>query len=200
MRRGIHLAILVCGIIGTVPPMSGQAFPGAGTMPAPLEVTLAYNAVRSNGSTGACACFWMQGGKAEFSAAFTRGFSVIGELAAQHVNGINSANQDLGLVTYLFGPRFSYRKYRGFTLFGQALIGGVHGFDAYFPNTNGSAVTPDAFAMAAGGGLNLGVSRHLAIRPVQMDYLRTQLPNDAGNRENSLRLGAGIVIMIDPPK
>jgi hypothetical protein len=33
-----------------------------------------------------------------------------------------------------------------------------------------------------------------------MDYLRTQLPNDAGNRENSLRLGAGIVIMIDPPK
>ena len=183
MRRGIHLAILVCGIIGTVPPMSGQAFPGAGTMPAPLEVTLAYNAVRSNGSTGACACFWM-----------------IGELAAQHVNGINSANQDLGLVTYLFGPRFSYRKYRGFTLFGQALIGGVHGFDAYFPNPNGSAVTPDAFAMAAGGGLNLGVSRHLAIRPVQMDYLRTQLPNDAGNRENSLRLGAGIVIMIDPPK
>jgi hypothetical protein len=91
----------------------------------------------------------MQGGKAEFSAAFTRGFSVIGELAAQHVNGINSANQDLGLVTYLFGPRFSYRKYRGFTLFGQALIGGVHGFDAYFPNPNGSAVTPDAFAMAS---------------------------------------------------
>jgi outer membrane immunogenic protein len=206
MIRRIHFAILVLLIPASALCVRAQSVTGSQsatgekTSPPPLEVTLGYNAVRGSGSTGACACFWMQGGKAEFSAAFTRSFSVVGELVVEHVDNINSANEGLGLVSYLFGPRYSYRKYRRFTPFGQVLIGGVHGFDAYFPNQYGSTTVPNAFAMAAGGGLNIAVSHHLAIRPVQADYFRTQLPNDETNRENSLRLGAGIVIMIGPTK
>jgi len=201
MRRGISLAILVSAIIVAALPLHAQSLPSAkSSVPARLEVALAYNAVRSNGTISACTCFWMEGGKAEFNAVFTRSFSFVGEVSAQHVSDINSANQNLGLVTYLFGPRFSYRKSPRFTPFGQVLVGGVHGFDGYFPNQNGSTATPDAFALAAGGGLNVYASHHLAIRPVQADYLLTELPNDNGDRENSLRLGAGIVFLFGPPR
>ncbi len=196
--RHIQFAIPILLFLGTALPAQEQAVANGKASAAQLEVTLAYNAVRSNGSTGAS--FWLQGGKGEFSAAFGRGFSLVGELAAQHVSNISSANDSLGLVSYLFGPRYSYRRHRRFAPFGQVLIGGVHGFDAYFPNPNGSAVTPDAFALAVGGGLNIGVSHRLAIRPVQADYFRTQLPNDEANHENSLRLGAGVVILIGSPK
>jgi peptidoglycan-associated lipoprotein len=61
----------------------------------------------------------------------------------------------------------------------------------------------NAFAMAFGGGLDIGLTRHLAIRAVQVDYLRTQfnatdalttgLSSSLGNRQNSLRYSAGIV-------
>jgi hypothetical protein len=142
----------------------------------------------------------MQGGKAEFSAAFGRSFSLVGEIAGLHVSNVNSANGGIGLLSYLIGPRFSYRGYSRFTPFGQVLIGGVYGFDAYFPNSNGLIGTPDGFAMAGGGGVNVPVSRRLAIRPVQVDYFQTQLPNGAANRENNLRLGAGIVFQIGPPR
>jgi outer membrane immunogenic protein len=198
MIRGIHLAILAFAIIQAVSPLRGQSTPSGKAPPAQLEATLAYSADRGSGSANSN--FWMQGGKAEFSAAFSRSFSLVGDVAVLHASNINSANGSIGLVSYLFGPRFSYRRYSRFTPFGQILIGGVHGFDAYFPSAAGFTLTPDAFAMAAGGGVNVPVSRHLAIRPVQVDYFQTQLPNNAANRENNLRVGAGIVFAIGSPR
>jgi opacity protein-like surface antigen len=158
-----------------------------------LEVTLAWSGDRTNAPPGGCACFWMEGGKAEASANFGKRFSIVSEIAGEHANNINSAHQSLGLVTYLFGPRYAWKFHGRFVPFAQFLVGGVHGFDALFPNPDGSTVTPDAFAFAAGGGLNINVSRHLAIRVLQADYLQTQLPNDANNEQNHLRVSAGIV-------
>jgi opacity protein-like surface antigen len=61
----------------------------------------------------------------------------------------------------------------------------------------------NAFAMAFGGGLDIGVSKHFAIRAAQVDYLQTRFsPTDAlttglsssvNDRQNSLRYQAGIV-------
>ena len=89
MMRHIQFAILILLFPWTALHAQEQAVASGKTAPPQLEVTLAYNAVRSNGSTGAN--FWLQGGKGEFSAAFGRSFSVVGELAAQHVSNINSA-------------------------------------------------------------------------------------------------------------
>lgn len=81
--------------------------------------------------------------------------------------------------------------------FVQILIGGVHGFDSLFPDPNGTVPNPDAFAYAAGGGLNVNLSPHFAIRAGQADYFQTHLPNDTNDRENHLRLSAGIVFRFD---
>jgi hypothetical protein len=83
--------------------------------------------------------------------------------------------------------------------FGQALFGGVHGFDSYFPTPVGRLPTTydTSFAMALGGGLDIAVSRHIWIRALQADYFYSELRNLQGNRQNEIRLGAGIVFRSD---
>ena len=91
------------------------------------------------------------------------------------------------LVSYLFGPRFSYRGDK-LTPFAQALLGGVSeiaGLGAYSGSTS--------FGMALGGGLDVGVSKSLAIRVVQADYFMTRF---AGQTQNNARLSFGIVFRI----
>jgi hypothetical protein len=48
--------------------------------------------------------------------------------------------------------------------------------------------------------MNIDLARHFALRPIQADYFLTGLPNTAANRQNSLRLGADIVIRFSPSK
>ena len=118
MRRMIPIAILLAAL-----PIPGQV-PGRTSGTAPLEVTLAYSAMRFNTIPAGCGCSWMPGGKAEFRVAFSRHIGLVGEIAGQHAGAINSAHQDLSLVSYLFGPRLSWPVHR-FTPFVQGLIGGV---------------------------------------------------------------------------
>jgi hypothetical protein len=47
--------------------------------------------------------------------------------------------------------------------------------------------------MAAGGGVDLSLTRHLAFRLVQADYLLTLLPNRTNNLQNNFRFSTGIV-------
>ncbi len=193
MNRFAALAIaMLCATI----PSQAQREGAVSGRAVPFEVTVAYSADHINAPPGGCGCFWMTGGKIEENATLYRGFSVVAELAGQHVSNINPVHEDLSMVSYLFGPRYSRRSGSRFTPFVQVLAGGVHGFDALFPNQNGSTITPDGFALAAGGGLNINASRHIAIRVFQVDYFLTKLPNDAGDRENNLRLSAGILFRI----
>jgi outer membrane immunogenic protein len=205
MRKVVGLVLLIG--IGWMPAASSAqqatpasqvkaAFPDSAHSdgPAPLELTLAYSTVRANAPPGGCGCFWMQGGKAEANAHLYRGWSAVVEIAGQHASNINAAHSDLSLVSYLFGPRYSYHSNRRWTPFAQVLVGGVHGFDAFFPNQNGSNITPDAFALSAGGGLNLNLDHHFAVRVAQADYFLTQLPNNQEDRQNNLRLSAGIIL------
>ncbi len=191
IRQAVLLTLLLCCTLTAVA-QSGAATSARGT----LEVTLAYSADRTNGVVGGCGCFWMNGGKAEANANFGRGLSAVAELTGEHTGSINSANESLSFVTYLFGPRYSVRNSTRFVPFVQFLVGGVHGFDALFPARNGSTYAPDAFAFTAGGGLNIDLSRHFALRAFQADYMQTQLPNGSNDRQNHLRLAAGIVLKL----
>jgi hypothetical protein len=60
----------------------------------------------------------------------------------------------------------------------------------YFDGSTAPAGTPRH------RGLDLTINRHLAIRAVQADYLRTELPNGQGNQQNLLLAGAGIVLRV----
>lgn len=50
-----------------------------------------------------------------------------------------------------------------------------------------------SYASTVGGGLDIAVSKHVWICAVQADYFYSELRNLQGDRQNQVRLGAGIV-------
>jgi hypothetical protein len=125
--------------------------------------------------------FWHQGGSIELSTQTYRGFG-------------------LSMVTATFGPRYTwYRPIGGarkksLAIFGQGLIGEAHGFNSYFPTASASLTDYNSFALQVGGGVDIGLSRHFAVRAFQADWLRTYFPNSTTNIQNTFRIGAGIVL------
>jgi outer membrane immunogenic protein len=115
---------------------------------------------------------------------------VVGDLAGY--GATSTANGQLvgGAFTYLLGPRVNFRTGKA-TPFAQALFGGIRttaGIGESGPENN--------FAITAGGGIDYKVSRHISVRPMQAEYFMTRLPNGLNNRENNLRIGAGIVVRL----
>jgi hypothetical protein len=166
---------------------------------APLEISFNYSYARSNAAPGQCGCFNMNGGSSEVALHAFRPLSVVADLTGERAATIGAtAGDDLSLVVFTVGPRISHRFSSGkFTPFVQGLVGAAHGFDGLFPGAGGSlSGAASALAVLAGGGLDLTIKQHIAIRAIQADYLRTQLPNGQGNEQNLLRLGAGIVLRI----
>lgn len=50
--------------------------------------------------------------------------------------------------------------------------------------------------MTAGGGIDIRVSRLIAVRPVQAEYFLTKFFDGNNNRQNNFRFGAGIVLRL----
>jgi outer membrane immunogenic protein len=160
-----------------------------------IDAEVMFTELRANAPVGGCGCFWMQGGTGELALPLWRNFSAVMEAGGQHTNQIPGFNTGLSLVTGMGGLRMRVPNHTKFQPFVQALFGGVHGFDGYFPAPVGKLPTSydTSFAMTIGGGLDIAVSRHVWIRVLQADYQYSELRNVQGNRQNQFRLGAGIV-------
>jgi outer membrane immunogenic protein len=166
---------------------------------APVEISFNYSYARSNAAPGQCGCFNMNGGSSEVAFHAFRALSVVADLTGERAATIGAtAGGGLSLVAFTVGPRFSHRFTGGkFTPFVQGLVGSAHGFDGLFPGSSGSlSGAANARAVLAGGGLDLTINQHIAIRAIQADYLRTQLPNGEGDEQNLLRVSAGIVLRV----
>ncbi|HEX9254541.1 MAG TPA: hypothetical protein VF938_03310 [Candidatus Angelobacter sp.] len=128
------------------------------------------------------------------------------------VNGISflgfSAGTQQHLYNFLFGPTAT--AYFGKTsVFGHALFGQQHASlsaGVSVPILGGISAPIDssnAFAMAFGGGVDIGLSKHFAIRAAQLDYIRTSfnsidalafgLSTNLNNHQNSFRYSGGVV-------
>jgi opacity protein-like surface antigen len=118
-----------------------------------------------------------------------------------------SANQRI--YNFLVGPRVS-TAFDRFSVFGHTLFGVAHsslGAGVNLPIIGGVSrglASANSFAMALGGGVDIEVSRHLAIRAGQLDYLYTRFkPTDAistgffsnslNGHQNSFRYSTGLV-------
>jgi hypothetical protein len=117
-----------------------------------------------------------------------------------------SANQRL--YSFLFGPTLTANMGR-VSVFGHALFGEAHsslGAGVNLPIIGGLSqglTSANAFAMAFGGGIDIPVSRHFAIRAAQVDFVRTQfsgldalstgLSSSTGGGQNSFRYSGGVV-------
>lgn len=119
-----------------------------------------------------------------------------------------SAGTNQTMYNLLFGPTVSTNFGRlglfGHALFGESLSRLSTGVSVpILGGINTSVSSSNSFAMAFGGGVDLGLTKHFAIRVAQLDYLRTQysptealafgLSTSSGSRQNSLRYSGGIV-------
>ena len=107
-----------------------------------------------------------------------------------------TANVDLELWTYLFGPQIRVAREKRFSGMVRALFG-VSSGDAdpdTFQLEDGSslrlAIKEDKFAMSIGGGLDLNINEQLAWRVIQPEYFMTSF---AGGRQGNFRLSTGLI-------
>ena len=96
--------------------------------------------------------------------------------------------------SFLFGPRFSLRRKRA-TPFAYALFGGVRfRGEVSAPTLNLFAAGEDTgFNMALGGGLDVKLTRRVALRAFQLDYMR---PTFFGESHHRGRLAFGLVLRL----
>jgi opacity protein-like surface antigen len=150
-----------------------------------------------------------------FSASATRFFNerlgLSGEMSA---NGKTESPAFFGLpgtdrtrvYQFLAGPHVAFRTTTRAAPFVRALFGAARFSGTY---SNPAATITDkqtSFAMAVGGGVDVGVNRHLSIRAVQIDYnpilLRRRILRDStgvpfelkGVRRDDVRLSFGVVV------
>jgi opacity protein-like surface antigen len=118
--------------------------------------------------------------------------------------GSRTVDSNGSASTYAVGPRFSYRRYERFTPFVQALFGRVHASTVRIAGctgtTNCSPLSSDnAFTAIAGAGLNIKISKHVALRLFEGDFLLTHFKNPVlmGRQERgwqkNARFSTGIV-------
>jgi len=197
LRGALHaIALFSVAAILSASPSARAAAPAQDSTAAPsLEVAFSWNATRSNPISGSS--FWMQGGSFEVHGQFYRGLGAVADIAGAHTAGINSSGVGLDMVTATFGPRYTWSlRNHKFRFFGQGLAGVANGFNSVFPSPNGANTSATSLALKAGGGMNISLTPHIALRAVQANWLRTAFPNSTTSAQNNLVLGAGIVIRL----
>jgi len=160
-----------------------------------IEFALTYDVGDANLTSTSPFSFLMQGGGAEVEAQIYKGLGAVGSFT-----GLHSSNSGQGVPVNLFvaafGPRYSFYAGHGkhsLHLYGQSLVGEADGFSGLYPVAGAPIPSSNSLAIQTGGGIDVRLSRHLSIRVLQADWLRTYLPDSRQNVENTLRMGAGVV-------
>ncbi len=154
----------------------------------------------------------LNGGSVDLAYNFNRWFGLAGDfggfadsrLILNYPGTLSREVPSEGKVfTYLIGPRFSYRGYKRITPFAQVLVGAAQATEVTIDGCTGvpgcTALQDNtAFALTAGAGLDLNVSRHFALRLLQAEYMVTffddaSFPQGVDGYQNDVRLSAGIV-------
>jgi len=151
-----------------------------------MEMALPYSGVPDSGVPGmscswlllfaSCAeagrgkrLVWLNGGSASVAFNVNRYLGLVADFGAYtnsqirftgaYTSTVNVTNSNVAVLTYLFGPRYSFRKYDRITPFAQVLFGGVHANQVVLTGcTVNCTLLPDqdSFAMTAGAAWTSG--------------------------------------------
>jgi opacity protein-like surface antigen len=97
-----------------------------------------------------------------------RWFGIVGDYSYR----VAEYYADKPLQTFTAGPRVTLRLIPRLTPFAHVLFGGAGSGCASFSDTAGCQFGT-ASAMALGGGLDVKINKHLSIRAIQIDKIRT---------------------------
>jgi opacity protein-like surface antigen len=93
-------------------------------------------------------------------------------------------------TTYLFGPQFSYRGNKRVTPFARILIGAATVKSTATLGNQSFVFSDTNFSYGAGAGLDINITKNVAIRAIQADYIHTSA---FGEGLHGGRLSFGVV-------
>jgi hypothetical protein len=177
---------------------------------------ITYSGEASKRASSSNSGFWLSGGSIDGAATLRRGFGFAANLSVVHATAITPGT-NIGKTTIVFGPRYTkdttewvrkgkwihksdwFKKMPPSQVFAEALFGIARGFDGAFPE--GSALNPNASSAAVqfGVGVDITLWKHFGARILELDFVRTGLPNGAANSQNDLRLSFGVNYRWDSP-
>jgi hypothetical protein len=163
----------------------------AAQQPHPVTIGASYTYVHSNILPG-CNCFSMNGGELELGVGLSHHFDAIGEAGATHRGGLTPDGYSLTQITYAFGLRYFPSPRARLRLFGESLFGGAHALGSLAPG-NAIGGSSNAIAFLTGGGAALRLNRSFELQPARIDYELTTFDNGQANRQNDIRLSAGVL-------
>ncbi len=147
---------------------------------------------------GGFQAFSNYGGSGSFTWNPSRWVGLTEELGGlSYDRNINGTSTHGGITTFFLGPRLNLRKFDYFVPFAEFLLGGAH---VGPPMTGADSQT--AFALLAGGGVDVALTRNFVWRFAEIDYLMTNFSGSSvsGNaRQDNVRLGTGIVLRFGLP-
>ena len=218
MRNLLVLAGLFLVAAGTA---TAQEFPKVETSPA-------FMYIHTSPVLGASQSFNCAGGGGTIAYNISSMFGIAADLGGCKVYGLNNtfgigSRVQGNEFTYLFGPRITFRSSSAFRPFVEVNFGGErvsiscsngnlgNACGSILPaqlaalpavaNSTATTFSKNAFAMTAGGGFDIKLSKKIALRLVQVEYLYTRFGNSCAfpicsqnNNQNSFRLKSGIVI------
>ncbi len=203
MRKTSFMGIMLLGALTTgLTARAQQAQPVQEFRLQSADLAVTYTTERAKISPGDCGCFWLQGGSANAALTFFHGLGVAANLSGGHASNI-APGVDVSKVSFIAGPRYTYNTSRwsdsyldvkrGTSVFGEWLFGGVYAFNGLFPATAGGfKSSASAFAMQVGGGLDVALGNGFSVRAFELDYVRSDLPNNGTDTQNHLRLAFGV--------
>jgi len=170
------------------------------------EVFGGYSYFQANASEFKNLYNWnnLNGWDASVAGNFNKWFGVEGNFSGYYgspsVLGFNIPLLKVNYYTVMGGPKLTYRS-GAIAPFTHFLIGAARGsFAGGIGSFNLNLTDQTALATAVGGGFDINLGKHLAIRAVQADYLMTRFNpitefpfSGLSERQNNLRLSAGIV-------
>jgi len=110
-----------------------------------------------------------------------RWLGIVGDFGGYHAS---PGGVSLNTYTFLFGPRLTLHNPTKFSPFVQALLGGSR------ITVGSGGGSTNQFAYSVGGGVDIGLLPHLALRP-QVDYVGL---NTLGGHTNCTRISVGLVV------
>lgn len=127
-------------------------------------------------------------------------FGIEGDVSGHYGHPLDSfgdsiPGEHINQYTFMGGPRLAYRA-GSITPFAHFLIGAARAGT----NIDSVGSTHDwALATVIGGGVDINLSKSVALRVAQADWLRTQFKVSSfeeDNHQNNFRFSAGIVIKL----
>lgn len=188
-RGGVLLAgalMMTLAAAGQQQPTSGKSYNSS------FDLGVTFNLEHAQVAEAGRPDFWLKGGSVDAAATVWRGIGMAVNASGEHASNIQNGIS-LSKLSLMAGPRYTHDLpiLHRTQLFTEGLFGAVNAFDSVFLRSTGTTSTADAFSMQLGGGVNVLVAKNFSIRALELDYVHTDLPNNAADSQNDLRIAFG---------